>query len=129
MARLRRLPPMYGPFALLTMCGPLLVMLVQGDGIHPSVRGLAFVALLLVALARRSVLAWGLLLIWNLFVTLAVAGAGIGGSSGRGGLLLPNALLLFLLGLVSMVMLLSPSMREHVGIRRSRTVAPRRTAI
>lgn len=124
--RLRQLPRTYVPFALLTMFGPLLVMLVQGEAIHPSVPGLAFVALLLVGLARRSVLAWGLLLIWNLFVTLAVALVSGGGSSGGGEGLLPSAPLLLLLGLISVGMLLSPSMRAHVGIRRPRTVVPRR---
>ncbi len=67
-------------------------MLVQREAIHPSAPGLAFVALLLVGLARLSVLAWTLLLVWNHFATLAF-GLVSGGGSGSGEWLLPSALL------------------------------------
>ncbi len=119
MGRLHQLPRTYAPFALLTAFGLPLITLVQGEAIHPSAPGLAFVALLLVGLARRSVLAWTLLLLWNLFFALAV-GLVFGGGSGGGQLLLPSAPLFLLLGLSSAALLLSPSMREHVGIRRAR---------
>ncbi len=126
MTRLRQLPRTYALFALLTAFGLPLIMLVQGEAIHPSAPGLAFVALLLVGLARRSVLAWTLLLLWNLFATLAF-GLVFGGGSGSGEWLLPSAPLFLLLGLSSVGLLLSPSMREHVGIRRPR-ILPRRAA-
>lgn len=95
------------------MFGPLLVMLLQGDAIHPKAAGLAFVVFLLFALARGSVLSWGLLLLWNLFVVFSIAAA-----SG-GHLLFPRAPLLLLTAVSSALMLLAPSMREHIGIRRS----------
>jgi hypothetical protein len=117
---LRQLPRTYVPFALLTMFGPLLIMLVQGDAIHPSAPGLAFVALLLLALARRALLAWILLLAWNLFFAFAVAGAS--------GWTFPSAPLFLLLGLISAGLLLSPSMRQHVGIRRPRAARPHQAA-
>ena len=121
---LRQLPRAYVPFALLTVFGPLLVMLVQGDQIRPSAGGLAFLALLLLGLARRSRLAWGLLLAWNGFLVLAVAAA-LGGS----GVLL-SAPLLLLVGLGSIGLLLSPSMRQHLGGegRRPGTAGPRNVA-
>jgi hypothetical protein len=112
MSSVRRAPPVYVPFALLTMFGPLVIMLVQGDPIRPKVAGLAFVVFLLWALARGSVLSWGLLLLWNVFVVFSIAAV-----SG-GELLLPSAPLLLLLALGSAVMLLMPSMRAHVGLRR-----------
>lgn len=115
MSRLRRAPRVYLPFALLTMFGPLLGMLLQGEPIHPKPAGLAFVALLLWALARGSVLSWGLLLLWNVFVVFSIAAIAAGSG---GDLLLPSAPLLLLLAVGSAGMLLTPSMRAHVGLRR-----------
>ena len=125
MSSLRQLPRTYVPFALLTMFGPLLIMLVQGDALHPSAPGLAFVALLLLALARRSLLAWILLLAWSLFLAFTVVG--VSGGAGGGGWLFPSAPLFLLLGLISAGLLLSPSMRHHVALRPHASV-PHQTA-
>jgi hypothetical protein len=103
------------PFALLTMVGPLLIMLLQGDPIQARPAGLAFVVFLLWALARGSAVSWVLFLLWNLFLAFSTAAVS------RGNLLLPSAPLLLLLALGSAVMLLTPSMLAHVGLRPSGT--------
>lgn len=110
----RRLPRAYLPFALLTLFGPLPVVLLQHDPIHPKPAGLAFVAILLVALARRSVISWTLLLLWNVFLVCAAAPAL--GSPG----MTVGAPLLSLLGLSCAAMQLTPSMRHRVGLSRRR---------
>ena len=110
MRKLRRAPRTYVLFVLLAMFGPLLLMLLQGDAIHPSAAGLAFVALLLVGLGRGSSLAWALLLAGSLLYALAVAATLPGGPIG-------GWLSALLLCLVCAGLLLSSSMRRHVGIR------------
>ena len=97
-------------------------MLIQGDKIRPSAGGLLIVALLLVGLARGSLTAWALLLLWNVFVGLSVAVAS------SGAWLLPSAPLLLLVAVGSAGLLLSPSMRELVGFRRWTPGHPRSTA-
>ena len=114
----RRLPRTYFPFALLTMFGPLLGMVVAGDSIHPSVPGLAFVALLLLGLARGSGTAWLLLFLWNVFVVVSVVGV-------SGGTLLLSGVLLLLNTVLSVVLLLSPSLRAHLGLSHGRRAATR----
>ena len=117
-----QLPRTYLPFALLTMIGPAIVMLIQGDALHPSAPGLVFVALLLLGLARRSRVAWSLLLAWNAFLALAVA------AISGGTWLLPSGPLFVLIALTSVGLLVSPSMLQHVGIRRRRSPSPQRPA-
>ena len=107
-------PHTYLPFVLLTVAAPPLIMLVHGDRIHPSAPGLAFVALLLLGLARGSVVSWTLLLLWNLFLSFAIAAA-----TGAG--MLWSAPLLLLVALASAALLLSSSMRRHVGVSRRPT--------
>jgi hypothetical protein len=97
------------------MFGPLPIMLVQHNPIHAKPAGLAFVAILLVALARGSITAWSLLLLWNVFLTIAAAP--MLGSPG----MTVGAPLLSLLGLTCTAMQLMPSMRRLVGIGRSRS--------
>ena len=106
---------MYWPFAVLTIFGPLAIMLIQHDPIHAKPAGLAFEATLLVALARRSAISWTLLLLWNVFLVFAAAPAL--GSPG----MTVGAPLLSLLGLSCAAMQLTPSMREHVGLSRGET--------
>jgi hypothetical protein len=98
------------------MFGPLLGMVVAGDSVDPSAPGLAFVALLLLGLARGSGTAWVLLFLWNAFVVLSVAGA-------SGGTILLSGVFLLLNAAVSVALLLSPSMRSHVGTGRRRSAA------
>ena len=117
----RRLPRSYLAFVLVSVFGPLLVMLIQGDRIRPSIGGLAIVALLLVGLARGSLIAWALLLLWNVFLAFSVA------ATSGGDWLLPSAPLLLLVAAVSAPLLLPSSMVEHVGLRR-RTFGSRRSA-
>jgi hypothetical protein len=105
----------YLPFAVLTMFGPLPIMLLQHDPIHAKPAGLAFVAILLAALARRSVISWTLLLLWNVFLVFAAAPAL--GSPG----MTVGAPLLSLLGLSCAAMQLTPSMRDHVGLASRQT--------
>jgi hypothetical protein len=105
----------YVPFAVLTMFGPLPIMLLQHDPIHVKPAGLAFVAIVLVALARRSAISWTLLLLWNVFLLFAPLPAL--GSAG----MTVGAPLMSLLGLICAAMQLTPSMRDHVGLSRGRT--------
>ena len=98
------------PFAVLTMFGPLPVMLLQHDPIHVKPAGLVLVAILLVALARRSLVSWSLLLLWNVFLLFAT-----GGALGTQGMTV-GAPLLFLLALSCAAMQLMPSMRHHAGL-------------
>lgn len=102
---------MYVPLAALTMFGPLPVMLLQHDPVHAKPAGLVFVAILLTALARRSVISYMLLLLWNVFL-------GLSGSLALGPGMTVGAPLLALLGLSCAAMQLSPSMRDHVGLTR-----------
>ena len=104
-------PRTYLPFVLLTVAAPPLIMLVHGDRIHPSAPGLAFVALLLLGLARGSVVSWTLLLLWNLLMLLAIAAA-----TGAG--MQWSAPVLLMVALASVALLLSSSMRRHVGVSR-----------
>jgi hypothetical protein len=67
-------------------------------------------AILLVALARRSLVSWSLLLLWNLFLLFAT-----GGALGTRGMTV-GAPLLFLLPLSCAAMQLMPSIRHHVGL-------------
>jgi hypothetical protein len=90
--------------------------------LHPSAPGLVFVALLLLGLARRSLVAWSLLLAWNAFMAVAVA------AISGGTWLLPSGPLFVLIALTSVGLLASPSMLQHVGIRRQRSSGPRRAA-
>lgn len=98
------------------MFGPLLGMVVAGDTVDPSAPGLAFVALLLLGLARGSRTAWLLLFLWNAFVVLSVAGV-------SGGTVLLGGVFLLLNAAVSVALLLSPSMRSHVGAGHRRPAA------
>jgi hypothetical protein len=109
----RRLPRTYIAFALLTLFGMLPPMLIDHNSIHPSAPGLAFIALLLVGIARGHALAWALLLIWNGFLVLTVVGV-------SGGTWLPGTPLVLLNGLLGLALLLAPSMRARVGLRRGR---------
>jgi hypothetical protein len=90
------------------MLGPLLIMLMQGDAIHPKSAALVLEALLLLALARRSVAAWSLLVLWSAFysvVALPLLGS------------LTNPPLLSVWAISCLVLLLTPSMCKHVGLR------------
>ncbi len=109
----RRLPRTYIAFAFLTLFGMLPPTLIDHNSIHPSAPGLAFIALLLVAIARGHALAWSLLLIWNAFLILTFVGA-------SGGTWLPGTPLVLLNGLLGLALLLAPSMRTLVGLRRDR---------
>lgn len=111
-----RLPRTYMAFAFLTLFGMLPAMLVDHDSIHPSAAGLAFIALLLVAVSRGHVFAWALLLVWNAFLVLTVV-------AGSGGTWLPGVPLVLLDGILGLALQLAPSMRAHVGLRREGTVA------
>jgi hypothetical protein len=113
--RARQLPRTYFAFAFLTVFGMLPAMLVDHNSIHPSTAGLAFIALLLVAVARGHAFAWTLLLIWNSFLVLSVIAI-------SGGTWLPGTPLVLLNGLVGLGLQLTPSMRAYVGLGRDRAV-------
>ena len=112
-----RLPRVYLPFVLITVGGPLIVMLIQGDRFQPRPAALVILAVMLVGLARGSMLAWGLFALWNLFMTLAI------GVSAGGGMLVSGWLLLGF-SAAGLALLFSPSMRAHVGLRRRPIAQP-----
>jgi hypothetical protein len=106
-----RLPHSYWAFVLLSFGAPPLIMVITGQKIQPRAAALVFVALILWALGRGSMFAWGLSLLWNAVLLLAFAAVGATGVSLSG-------VLLLLTTAVSLWALLSPSMRELVGLRR-----------
>jgi hypothetical protein len=110
---LHRLPRTYVAFAVVTLFGLLPAMLVDHNSIHPSAPGLAFIAFLLVAVARGHAFGWALLLIWNIFLVLTVVAA-------TGGTWAPGTPLILLDGTLGLALQLAPSMRAHVGLRRKR---------
>ena len=63
-------------------------------------------------------MAWLLLFLWNAFVVVSVVGV-------SGGTVLLSGLLLLLNAAVSVVLLLSPSMRAHLGVWHGRRAATR----
>jgi hypothetical protein len=113
---LHRIPRSYWAFVVLSVVVPPLTMVVTGQKLEPKLGGLAIVGLILWALARGSLFAWGLSLLWNLFLLLSIAAIGASGLELSGVLLLLTAA-------ASVGVLLSPSMRGHVGLRRRRHAA------
>jgi hypothetical protein len=91
--------------------GPALIMLLQGDPLHPKSGALILEGLLLLALARRSAISWTLLLLWNLVYVVATLPA-IGGAG-----MLFGAPVLGIVSLACAALLLSRPMRAHVGVR------------
>jgi hypothetical protein len=112
----RRLPRTFIAFAVVTLFGMLPAMLVNHDGIDPSAPGLAFIALLLIAIARGHAFAWALLLIWNVFLLLTVVAV-------TGGTWAPGTPLILANGILGLMLQLAPSMRAHMGLRRERTAS------
>ncbi len=108
---LDRLPRTYYAFLVVSVCGPILLVANGGGTVNRS--GLAFFALLLFGLGRRWRPAWALLVVSNAFPFIAVLGLTV-----SGGRLLPSALLLILYGVLSLALLFSPSMLDHVRLRR-----------
>jgi hypothetical protein len=103
------------------MLGPL-VKLAQGGTMHASVVEWVVFGLLLLGLTRRWLGSWVLLLAWNgLYIVTSLAlrpspGPTVG---------LPHDGLLFALCVLCLGLVLSPSMRRYIGIRRSHTPGPR----
>jgi hypothetical protein len=90
-----------------------LIVLVTHARVVPAAA--AIQALLLWRLARGGPIAWMLLLVENLFTSLAVL-AGIGDGSG---VLWGNVAVLVIPGLTMVGLLLSVPMRRHVGLART----------
>jgi hypothetical protein len=107
---LRRLPRTYLAFVLLSICGPVLVVANGGGRLTGSGAAVVVVALLLFGLARGSRTVWGL------FVAFGAVGM-LSTFSVSGGGLPPNVLCLLAYNVGSLALLLSPPMRQHVGIR------------
>lgn len=108
----RALPRTYYAFALVLLAGFPGAMLAQGQRIEHFWRGLVIVLFLLWRLERRGRIVWTLMVVWNAFLVLAVLGTGDPGSWTTG------APLLLACALASVALLLSPSMRAYVGVRR-----------
>jgi hypothetical protein len=108
---LGRRPRSYYAFALLFLVGVPLAMLASGDHIEHFWRGLAIVLFLLWRLARRGHITWALLIVWNAFIALSVIAVGPGSGWNI------DAPLPLACTLASLALLLSPSMREFVGVR------------
>ena len=102
---------MYLAFAAWMVFGALAIQLLQNDPLQP--KPAVFTAILLVTLARGSRISWAVLLAWNLVAGFSAAGA-LAGSGWTVG-----APLLTLVGLSCAALLLTPSMRHHVGLGHS----------
>jgi hypothetical protein len=111
---LDRLPRAYYAFLVVSICGPLLLIANGGGSVNRP--GLAFFALLLFGLGRRWRTAWALLVVLNAFPFIAVLALTV-----SGGRLIPSALLLIVYGVLSLALLFSPSMLDHVRLRRQLT--------
>ena len=107
----RQLPRNYYAFALVLLVGYPLAMIVNGQRIEHFGRGLAIVSFMLWRLARRGHIMWALLLVWNVVMVLAFVGTADPSSW------TPGAPLFFLCMIAPVALLLSRSMREHVGVR------------
>jgi hypothetical protein len=113
----RRLPDVFFVYVTLTVLQPTLFVLV-GALDHLNKRGIAFMVVLLLALAVRSRIAWVLLIVLNAIPLLAI-----------GAILAPSVLwshvaVMVLTGVALEATLLSPAMRQHVGSRRNRSNVP-----
>jgi hypothetical protein len=111
----RRLRDVLFLYVVLSVLQPALFVLV-GALHHPNGRGLAFIAVLLVALAFGSRIAWVILLALNALPLLGVLGAAFGS-----GVLWSHVVVIVLTGVALEATLLSPAMRQHVGSRRNRS--------
>jgi hypothetical protein len=107
----RQLPRTYYAFALVTVAGFPVATLANGQHIEHFWRGLAIVLFLLWRVERRGRVIWTLMVVWNAFLALAIIGTGDPGSWTSG------APLLLACALPSITLLLSPSMRDYVGLR------------
>lgn len=104
----RRMPTIYLIYAGLVLMEFLvqpLLFLATSQPLHPSWGGLALVALVLVAIARRSWLAWVCLLLWTLVLTVLVLPWAFSSI---------NALVLTAYNAATLALLLSRPMRAHV---------------
>jgi hypothetical protein len=107
----RQLPLTYYAFALVLLVGFPAAYLVDGQHIEHFSRGLAIVLFLLWRVARRGRIIWALMVVWNAFILLAILGTGGPGAWSAGAPLFLGC------ALASVLLLLSPSMREYVGVR------------
>ena len=104
----KRVPGVYLIYAglvLLEFVVQPLLFLATSQSLHPSWGGLAFVALILVGIARRSWLAWVCLLLWTLVLTVLVLPWALSSV---------NALVLTAYNAATLALLLSRPMRAHV---------------
>ena len=107
----RQLPGTYYAFTVITVAGFPVAMLANGQRVEHFWRGLAIVVFFLWRVERRGRVIWTLMVVWNAFVALAIIGTGDPGSWTSG------APLLLACAFMSIALLLSPSMRDHVGLR------------
>ena len=105
--RTRRLPMVFLLYGALTILQPAVLVWV-GAIEHVQPRGLWFMALLLVGLARGSRIAWGLLVVIDAVPLLAL------GALGGGQVLWGHVTAMILTGLALELTLFSPAMRRHV---------------
>jgi hypothetical protein len=113
----RRLPKVFFLYVGLTILQPALFVLV-GALQHLNTRGIWFMVVLLLALARSSRIAWVLLLVINAIPLLAV-GAAVGTE-----VLWSHLVVMVLTGIALEATLLSAAMRQHVGRARNRADMP-----
>jgi hypothetical protein len=100
-------------YVALALLQPGLFVLV-GALHHPNERGMAFLAVLLLALAYGSRIAWGLLVVLDAIPLLAV------GAAAGPGVVWSHVVVVVLTGVALETTLLSPAMRRHVSSRRNR---------
>jgi hypothetical protein len=113
---LRQFPRTYIALVLMEFVGQPVLFLATGSPLHPSPGGLIILALIVMGIARRSYLAWGLLLTWTAFEFFAVTLLLASSSQTTAGIawLFYNA--------ASLALLLSPTMRRYLGAHRRHAV-------
>ena len=113
----RRTPGVFLLFVGLTVLQPALFVLVGALG-HPNTGGIAFMVVLVLALAYGSRLAWVLLIVLNAIPLLAI-GAAFGP-----GVLWSHVVVMVVTGVALEATLCSRAMREHIGRRGNRSDLP-----
>jgi len=116
--RERQLPLVFWLFVTATIVQPVAFYL-SGSITNWNTRGIAFLAILVVLLARRSRVAWGLLILMDGIPTLAVLLASVSGGS----MAWEHVVAAVMTGTALMVLLLSRGMRQFVARRESPLVA------
>lgn len=121
--RFRRPPNVLLVFLGLTILQPVLFVLV-GALPHLDTRGIGFLLVLLIALAYRSRIGWGLLLVVDGVPLLAAASLSGNAVAAGGHLMWSHAVAMLVTGVALEAVLLSKPMRQYIRGGRQHAGSP-----